>query len=57
MVRSVMCKSILRMGEIFLRAFRMIPCAVFFRAHLRSARSIALIGSVRGRVDVLGDAL
>ena len=33
------------------------PCAVFLRAHLRSARSISLLGSGRGKVDGLGDSI
>ena len=32
----------------------MMPCAVLLRDHLRSARSISLLGSGRGRVDVIG---
>ena len=35
----------------------MIPCVVFLRDHMRSARSISLLGYIRGRVDGLGDAL
>ena len=35
----------------------MMPCAVFLRDHLRSAKSIALLGSGRGIVDGLGDTL
>ena len=54
---SVMCKINLRVGENILRRVIMIPCAVFFRAHLRSARSIALLDSVRGRVGGLVDAI
>ena len=34
----------------------MMPCAVFFRDHLRSYGRIDLLGSGRGRVDGLGDA-
>ena len=34
-----------------------IPCAVLLRSYLRIARIIALIGSVRGIVDGLGDSL
>ena len=57
MMRSVMCKSNLRMGENILRRVLMMLCAVFFRAHLRSARSIALLGSGRGVVDGPGDTI
>ena len=57
MVRSVMCKINLRMGENILRTVLMIPFVVLFRAHLSSDSSIALFGSGRCRVDVLGDAL
>ena len=53
----VMCKSNLRMGEKILRRVLMMPCAVFLRSHLRSARSIALLGSGRGRVGGIWDAL
>ena len=35
----------------------MMAWEVFLRAHLRSARSIDLLGSGRGRVDGLGDAI
>ena len=54
---SVLCKSYFMVGENILRRVIMIPCAVFFRAHLRSSSSIALLGSGRGRVDSLGHAL
>ena len=57
MMRSVMQKSDLRMGENILRRVLMMPCEVFFRDHLRSARSIALLGSGRGVVDGLGDTI
>ena len=57
MMRSVMQKSDFRMGENILRRVLVIPCVVFFRDHLRSVRSIFLLGSGRGRVDGLGDAL
>ena len=33
------------------------PCEIFLRDHLSNTRSIALLGSVRGRVGGLGDAL
>ena len=57
MMRSVMCKSNLRMGENILWRVLMMPCAVLLRYHLRIDRSIALLGSGRGRVDGLGDEL
>ena len=56
-MRSVMCKSNLSMGENILRRVLMILCAVFLRDHLRSSRSIVLIGIGRGVVDGLGDTL
>ena len=57
MMRSLMRNSNLRIGERILSRVLMIPCSVFLRSHLRSASSIAMIGSGRGRVDGLGDAL
>ena len=57
MMRSIMCKSVFRRGEKILSRVLMMPCAVFLRAHLRSTRSIDLLGSGRGRVDVLGYAI
>ena len=35
----------------------MMPCAVFLRDDLMRASNIAMLGSSRGRVDGLGDAL
>ena len=35
----------------------MIPCEVFLRDHLSNTRSISMLGSGRGKIDVLGDAL
>ena len=35
----------------------MMPCAVFLRSYLRSDRIIDMLGSCRGRVYGLGDAL
>ena len=57
MNRSVMSKSKLRMGEKILRRVFMMPCAVFFRDHLRSDKIISLPGNGRSRVDGLRDAL
>ena len=54
---SVMCKINFRVGENILRRVLIMPCVVFLRDHLMSARVIALIGSGRGRFDDLGDAL
>ena len=54
MMRIVMCKSNLRMGENIISRFLMNPCAVFFRSHLGSDRSISLLGSSMGRVVGLG---
>ena len=55
MMRSVMCKSSLRMGENILRRFLMMPYAVLLSSHLSTDRSISLLGSDRGRVDGIGD--
>ena len=52
----VMYKSKLRMKKIALRIL-MIICEFFLRGHLRSERSIDLLGSVRGIVNGLEDAL
>ena len=57
MVRSVMCKSTLRMGENILSRVLMMPCAVFLRSYLKGARSIDLLCSGRNRVDGIMDAL
>ena len=57
MIRSVMCNLILGMVENILSRVIMMSCVVLLRAHLRSARSIAIIGSVRGIFDGLGDSL
>ena len=57
MVRSVMCKSNLRMGENILSRILMMLCVVLLRSHLRSSRSINMLGSGMGRVDGLGYAL
>ena len=35
----------------------MMPCEMFLGDHLRNTRSISMLGSVRGRVVGLGDAL
>ena len=56
-MRSVMCKSNLRMGEKYLRRILMMPCAVLLRADLKSDSSISLLVSGRGGVDSLGGAL
>ena len=37
--------------------FLIMPCEVFLRDHLRISSSISLLGSGRGRVGGLGDAL
>ena len=56
-MRSVMCKRNLRIGENILMRVKMIPCTVFLRAHLMSVKRIAMIGSGRGIFYCLGDAL
>ena len=45
------------MVNMILKKVLMISCEVFLRDHLRNTRSIALIGSSRGRVGDIGDAL
>ena len=57
MMRSVMCKSNLRIGKNILMGILMITCEMFLRNHLMSARIIALIDSSRGRFDSLGDSI
>ena len=57
MMKSVMSKSDLRTRENIVRRFLKMPCAVFLRAHLKSARNISLLESGRGRADGLGGAL
>ena len=54
---SVMCKSKFSMGEKIIMRFLMMPCEVSLRAQFRSARRIAMLGSSRVIVDVLGGAL
>ena len=53
-MRSVMCKIDLRLRENILRRVLMMPCVVFLRDHLTSARRISLIIICRGRVYGLG---
>ena len=57
MVRSVMCEINLRMGENILRRVLVMPFEVLLRDQLGGTRSIVLLISGRGRVDVLGDSL
>ena len=57
MMRSLIYKSNLSMGENILGRVLMMPFAVLLRSHLRSDRIIAILGSFRGRVVGLGDAL
>ena len=54
---GVMHKSKFRMGDMILSRVLMIPYEIFFREHLRNTRRIYMLGSGRGRVDGLGDAL
>ena len=56
MMRSVIFQSNFSMGECILRRVLMVPCAVLLRDRVMSSRIIALLGSVRGRVDCLGGA-
>ena len=57
MMSSVMYKSKFRMVKMILRRVLVIPCEMFLRSHLRNTRSIALLGSGRGRVCGLYGAL
>ena len=57
MMKSLMCKSKWRMVENILSRVLMMPCAVFLRDLLSSARSISMLNSGRGIVDGLCDAL
>ena len=57
MMRSVLCKSNLRMEENILRRVLIITWLVLLRGKLMSRRSIDLLDSDRGRVDGLGDQL
>ena len=57
MMRIVMCKSNLRMGENILTRVLMMLCEVFLRAHLSNSVNIYMLGSGRSRVCGLGDAL
>ena len=52
--RSVICHSNLSTVENIVRGVIMIPCVVFLRDHLTSARRISLIIICRGRVYGLG---
>ena len=45
------------MGYMILRRVLMIPCEVLLSAYFRNARSIPMLGSGLGIVDVLGDTL
>ena len=57
MMRSVLCKSNLKMEENILRRVLIITWLVLLRGKLMSRRSIDLLGSDRGRVDGLGDQI
>ena len=54
---SVMYKNKFRMGDMILIRVLMITCEMFLRDHLKNTSSISLIGSDRGRVDGIGDAI
>ena len=54
-MNSIMYKSNSRMINMILRMVLMIPCDMFLRDHLKNTRRIYLFGSVKGRVDDLGD--
>ena len=55
MISSVMYKIKFSMGNMILRGVLTIPCKMFLRYHLKNTRRIYLFGSVKGRVDDLGD--
>ena len=57
MMRSGMCMSNFSLIENILGKFLMMSCALFLRAHFRSSRRIAMLGSGKVRADILGDAL
>ena len=57
MKSSVMYKNKFMMGDITLRRLLMIPCDMFLRDHCSNTRSIDMLGSVRVRVDSIGDEL
>ena len=57
MKSSVMYKNKFMMGDITLRRLLMIPCDMFLRDHWSNTRSIDMLGSVRVRVDSIGDKL
>ena len=57
MMRSVVYKSKLSMGERIIGSFLMMPFAVFLRPHLRFDRSITLIVSGRDIRNFIGDAI
>ena len=57
MTSTIRYKSNFRMGNIILRRVLMIPYEMLLMSHLRNIRSIALLGSDRGRVGGLGDSL
>ena len=57
MISSVMYKSKLSMWDIILRRVLMIPCEILLRTQLRNTSIIALLGSGRGIVGVIGGSL
>ena len=57
MIISVIYKSKFSIHYMILRRFLMITCEMLFGDHLSNTRSIVLLVSGRGIVDVLGDAL
>ena len=57
MIISVMYKSKFRMRYMILRRNLVIPCKMFFRIYLKNSSIIYLLGSGRGVVGGLGDAL
>ena len=53
----VIYNSKVRMDNMILSRVLVIPCEVFLRDHLVNIRRISLLGSARGVVGVLEDAL
>ena len=54
---SEICRNKLRIGDMNLRRILMTPCEMFCRYHLKSLRIIAMLVSIRGRVDGRGNPI
>ena len=57
LISKIIYKIKFSIGDIIFRGVLMIPCEMLFRIHLSNTSSIDLLGSGRGRVSGLGDAL